>query len=186
MDFSCFPCASSSTLEETRLFTDCKCFCFATEKSCKLKRGSGGNPEQPNATPWLEASWLTVVVCFFFSLCFGQETLSSVTPPRSFFFMAYWPWCSQRPPISALERPLVHFATVEDVKHLLSNDTSYCVTAVFLSWICLCPGATKRAFCLPVWAERLLSFRLTCYQPHWFSCWRQCFSTYVLTALYRD
>lgn len=73
-------------------------------------------------------------------------------------------------PISALGRPFVHSAPVEDVVRLVSNATSYSVTAACLSLICLCPGVTKRAFCLAVMVERLLSVRVSCYQPHVFSC----------------
>lgn len=100
-----------------------------------------GNPEQLNAAPWLKGLLAYCGRFFFFPLieellCFGQEALSSVTPPWP-FFMPYWPRCSQQAPISALERPLVHSAMFEDVVPLLSNDTGYCVAAVCLSWKCV-------------------------------------------------
>lgn len=82
---------------------------------------------------WMLHTWLKA--CSLFGpfphwglLYFWQEALSSVTPPWP-FFMAYWPQCSEQAPISALERPLVRSAMIEDVGCLLLND-KYCVAAV--------------------------------------------------------
>lgn len=136
------------------VFSRWKCSCLAAEKSWKLQWKPWA-AECCTVTKRLLADCVCLLLFCLIEelLCRGQEALSGVTPAWP-FFLAYWPLCSQRAPISALERPLVHSAVVEDVVPLLSNDTSYCAAAGCLSWMCLCAGVTKRAFCLAVTAER--------------------------------
>lgn len=80
-----------------------------------------GSHEQLNATPWPKAQSLTLWLFFFFLieelLCFRQGALSSATPPWP-FFMPFWPRCSHRAPIAALEMPFAHSAIFEDVDPL--------------------------------------------------------------------
>lgn len=137
------------------VFRQWKCSCLASEKSWKLQWKPWA-AECCTVTKRLLADCVCLLLFCLIEelLCRGQEALSGVTPAWP-FFLAYWPLCSQRAPISALERPLVHSAVVEDVVPLLSNDTSYCAAAGCLSWMCLCAvWVTQRAFGLAVTAER--------------------------------
>lgn len=73
------------------------------------------------------AATLSPSLCWVLLLSVDKK-LSKVTLPWP-FFMAYWPWCSQRVPASGLERPLASF---------IAKDMSFQMTQVKEEQLCAC------------------------------------------------
>lgn len=132
-----------------------KCNNKATEKSCKLHAGSGGNPEQLNAAPWLKASSLTVALGLFL-IVFGTRSHVPFEPSKALLHGLLTSVAA----IPGLERPLAHFSMVR------MSWISCQMTQVIAWQLCAyhesaCVGGLqRRAFYWTVWAERLFVFQV--------------------------